>query len=77
MKLLRTFFSHEYTLSKRTLGVLLLFVGVLGFAGVYGIDLLDVGRQGGIGPVQQIALGGSVLLALVGLTLLPLGRQPA
>lgn len=77
MASIRHFFSREYTLSKRALGVLLIVIGVVGFAGVYGIDLLDVGRQGGIGPVQQIALGGSVLAALIGLTLLPLGRQPA
>jgi hypothetical protein len=77
MTFLRTFFSRNYTLSKRVLGSLFILIGVIGFAGVYGIDLLDVGREGGIGPVQQIALGGSLLLALIGLTLLPLGRQPA
>ncbi|MBL8147323.1 MAG: hypothetical protein JNL34_13140 [Anaerolineae bacterium] len=77
MSFLRQFFSRDYTLSKRGLGVLLILIGVAGFAGVYAIDLLDAGRQGGIGPVQQIALGGSVLLVFAGLTLLPLGRQPA
>ena len=77
MTFLRTFFSRDYTFSKRLLGILFIAIGVLGFLGVYGIDLLDAGREGGIGPVQQIALGGSLLLALLGLTLLPLGRQPA
>jgi hypothetical protein len=77
MRFLRAFFSRDYTLSKRVLGGLLIAIGILGFAGVYGIDLLDAGRQGGIGPVQQIALGGSVILVVIGLTLLPLGRQPA
>lgn len=77
MGFLRHFFSRDFTLSKRGLGILLIAIGVVGFAGVYAIDLLDAGRQGGIGPVQQIALGGSVLLAVAGLTLLPLGRQPA
>ena len=77
MTFLRQFFSREHTVSKRGLGILLILIGVIGFVGVYGIDVLDVGRQGGIGPVQQIALGGSALLALIGLTLLPLGNQPA
>ena len=77
MAFLRRFFSRDFTLSKRGLGILLIVAGVAIFAGVYAIDLLDAGRQGGIGPVQQIALGGSVLLAVAGLTLLPLGRQPA
>jgi hypothetical protein len=52
-------------------------MGILGFVGILAIDVLDVGRQGGIGPAQQIALGGSGLLLLLGLTLLPLGKQPA
>jgi len=77
MRFVRRFFSRDYTLSKRGLGLLLIAVGVVIFAGVYAIDLLDAGRQGGIGPVQQIALGGSVVLALAGLTLVPLGHQPA
>lgn len=70
-------FSAHFTLSKRHLGWLLLLGGVVGFIGIFAIDILDVGRQGGIGPAQQIALGGMVLLAFVGLTLIPLGDQPA
>ncbi|NDJ59597.1 MAG: hypothetical protein GYB67_00650 [Chloroflexi bacterium] len=64
-------------LSKRQLGLLLVIVGVVGFTGIIGIDVIDVGREGGIGPAQQIALGGMILLALVGLTLIPLGDTPA
>ena len=77
MGFLRTFFSRDYTLSKRMLGTLLIVLGVVGFIGILAIDVLDVGREGGIGPAQKIALGGSALLLLVGLTLLPLGKQPA
>jgi hypothetical protein len=65
------------TLTKRHLGLLLLLIGVGGFAAILSIDLLDVGREGGIGPAQQIALGGMLLLAFIGLTLLPLGKAPA
>ena len=70
-------FSAHFTLTKRHLGWLLLLGGIIGFIGIFAIDILDVGRQGGIGPAQQIALGGMVLLVLVGLTLIPLGDQPA
>jgi hypothetical protein len=69
--------STTFTLTKRHLGALLLVGGVAAFVGILAIDLLDVGREGGIGPAQQIALGGSVLIALVGLTLLPIRDQQA
>lgn len=60
------------SLTKRQLGILLLAAGIIGFAGVIGIDLVDVGREGGIGPAQRIALGLMVMLVLIGVTLLPL-----
>jgi hypothetical protein len=69
--------SNRFTLSKRHVGLLMLIGGVLGFIAILAIDILDVGREGGIGPAQRIALGGCVLIALVGLTLIPLGNQPA
>lgn len=68
--------SNHFTLSKRHLGLLMLIGGIAAFAAIIGIDILDVGREGGIGPAQQIALAGCVLIALVGLTLIPLGSQP-
>jgi hypothetical protein len=70
-------FSAHFTLTKRHLGWLLLLGGAAGFIGIFAIDILDVGRQGGIGPAQQIALAGMALLALVGLSLIPLGDHPA
>ncbi len=70
-------FSNTYTLSKRALGILLLVVGVGGFAAILMIDILDVGREGGIGPSQRIALAAMAALALLGLTLIPLGDTPA
>lgn len=69
--------SNTFTLTKRHLGVLLLVGGVAAFAAILAIDVLDVGREGGIGPAQQIALGGSALIALVGLTLIPIRDQLA
>ncbi|MCK6577262.1 MAG: hypothetical protein L6Q98_04060 [Anaerolineae bacterium] len=69
--------SKRFTLSKRLLGILM-FVGGLGaFTAIIGIDIIDVGREGGIGPAQQIALGLALGLAVVGVTLIPLGDAPA
>lgn len=55
----------------------MLILGVLAFVAILSIDIVDFGRDGGIGPAQQIALGVSALIALVGLTLVPVGSQPA
>jgi hypothetical protein len=67
----------DFTFSKRQLGWLLLILGGLAAGGIIAIDLLDAGREGGIGPAQQLALVVSVGLALLGLTLIPLGDDPA
>jgi hypothetical protein len=67
---------NDFTLTKRLLGLLLIVAGVGGFVGILAIDILDAGREGGIGPAQQIGLGLMVALALAGLTLLPLGNDP-
>jgi hypothetical protein len=70
-------FSRGYSLSKRDLGILLVLGGTVGLVGVLAIDVLDAGREGGIGPSQQAALAACVGIVLLGLTLIPLGRDPA
>lgn len=70
-------FSEHFTLSKRWLGLLLIISGVLGFAAIIGIDLLDAGREGGIGPAQQLALVLMALAVIIGLSLIPLGDHAA
>ena len=70
-------FRNDFTLSKRQLGLLLIAAGAAGFAAILSVDLFDAGRQGGIGPAQRIGLGLMVGLALIGLTLIPLGNAPA
>ncbi len=64
-------------LSKRQLGLLLLASGAAGMVAVLAIDVIDAGREGGIGPTQRLALGGMILVTLVGLSLLPFGDRPA
>jgi hypothetical protein len=68
---------NDFTLSKKHLGWLLLIGGVLALLGILSIDILDVGREGGIGPAQQMALAASALIAIIGLTLIPLGNASA
>lgn len=55
----------------------MLLGGAAGFLGIIAVDVLDAGREGGIGPAQQIALALTVALMLVGLTLIPLKNTPA
>lgn len=74
---LRQFASPSFTISKRLLGITLLVLGIGSFVGILAIDILDVGRQGGIGPSQQAALVLCGIVALIGLTLIPLGDKPA
>ncbi len=68
-------FNHPLT--KRQLGILMFIVGVLAFVLVLSIDIIDVGREGGIGPVQALVLAGCAALALIGVTLIPFGDRPA
>ena len=67
----------DFSFTKRQLGMLCLVIGIIGFAAIIGIDLIDAGREGGIGPAQRIGLGLMAAIALLGLTLLPLGNDPA
>ena len=65
------------SLTKRQLGWLMVIGGGLGFVAIIAIDVLDVGREGGIGPAQRIALGLMLAVALLGVTLIPLKDTPA
>ena len=64
-------------ITKRQLGFGLAVIGAVGFLAILSIDLLDVGRQGGIGPAQSLALLLMAALSLAGLSLIPLGDAPA
>ena len=70
-------FTREEPITKRQLGIAMSIVGAVGIVAVLAIDLLQIGRQGGIGPAQAFALFILVILLVVGLTLIPLGDVPA
>lgn len=67
----------ERTVTKRQLGMFLALVGIAGFVVILLIDVVDAGRQGGIGPAQRFALALMAATAILGLTLIPGGDAPA
>lgn len=74
---LKHILSDNFTVSKRQLGIALCAIGVLAFVGLLGLDLIGGGREGGIGPTQRAAIALSLVLAIFGATLIPLGDKPA
>lgn len=77
MDWLKRLLRDDFTVSKRLLGLLLLIGSSAAIVGVLAIDLLDPGREGGIGPAQQMALIAAGLGVIAALTLIPLGDEPA
>lgn len=70
-------FRRDFTVTKRQLGLLLCLTAGLVFIGLLSLDFVFSGRDGGFGPAQTMALIASVVMFLVGLTLLPLNDTPA
>lgn len=70
-------FSDSFTISKRLLGWLLFLGGLLGTLGLLVLDTLRGTENGGMGPAQRIAIALMIVLAVVGLTLIPLGKRGA
>lgn len=74
--MIRDLFSLEFTFTKRLLGLHLIVVGVAGNAVMIGWDLVRQSEHG-IGPQQKAAMIVLAVGALIGLTLIPLGRAKA
>ena len=70
-------FSRDYTVTKRQLGIALALIGAVGIVAILAVDVLQVGKQVGIGPAQAFALFIMLVTLIVGLTLIPLGDAPA
>lgn len=64
-------------ISKRQLGLGLFLLGLLAIVGMLAIDLLGAGQFQGIGPAQRRTMLVAGLVAVLGLSLWPLGDRPA
>jgi len=64
-------------ITKRMVGIALLLLGVAIACGTVAVDLIGAGKWGGLGPAQQLALIVGGVVALVGMSLIPLGNRPA
>lgn len=64
-------------ITKRQLGLLLGFFGLLLTLGIFAIEWFDAGNFQGIGPLQRIALIVALAILLLGMSLIPLGDRPA
>lgn len=83
-----TLWRDDFHLTKRDLGWIMLLVGLTAVIGLLtldpvtdwlhslGLDVLPPDRQAGFGPMQRLALLVGGVLAVVGLSLIPLGREP-
>jgi hypothetical protein len=70
---LRYIFTDRFTVSKRQLGIALTTVGIIGFIGIFALDFVGGGREGGFGPTQRAALILMVVITVFGASLIPLG----
>jgi hypothetical protein len=64
-------------LTKRQLGWLILSLGAILVLVSLSVDLVGAGQFNGLGPAQKQLIGVGVLIAIFGLSLLPLGDRPA
>ena len=63
--------------TKRQLGLVFLFLGIAALLGLLAGDWLGAGRFSGIGPIQKLLMVAAGLIALIGISLIPLGNKPA
>lgn len=73
---MRQLVSLEFTFSKRLLGVLMVLAGIGGNGALIAYDIIRRSDQG-IGPAQRVAMIALAGGAVIGLTLIPLGRAKA
>lgn len=64
-------------MTKRQLGLIFILLGLGAIVGLFVMDLLGAGQFQGIGPAQRLAMIVAGFVALVGVTLWPLGDRPA
>ncbi len=64
-------------ITKRQLGLIFLIAGIIATGAILAVELLGAGNFQGIGPLQRIGLGVTILSSLIGVSLIPLGDRPA
>lgn len=70
--------DSNFTLTKRHLGILVIFFGALALISVFLFDAIGLSDpEGGFGPSQKAGVALSIFTILIGITLLPLGDNPA
>ena len=74
---LKTGWIDRLVITKRVVGASLIVLGMVIVVGTFAVDLFGVGKWGGIGPSQRLAIAGGIVTVIIGATLVPLGDRPA
>ena len=69
--------AETHMITKRHLGIALLILGLTAVVMVLAVDLVVAGEFRGMGPVQRLGLVAGLVVAVLGLTLIPFGNRPA
>ena len=64
-------------ITKRMVGVALALLGSAITIGTFAVDAVGAGKWQGLGPAQKLTLAVGLTVALVGLSLIPLGNKAA
>ena len=75
MHIIKSWLADDYTITKCSLGILLIAGGLVIVVGAVAFD--RVAGDGNFGPSQQLAFVAGVVTVVAGITLLPLGDQLA
>lgn len=74
--MIKRFLSAEFTLTKRHLSAIFILVGLIMGVGVLASDVMQ-SEPDGFGTLQQIGTALAAASLAIGVTLWPLGDQPA
>jgi hypothetical protein len=64
-------------ITKRMVGVALALLGAAITIGTFAVDAIGAGKWQGLGPAQKLTLAVGLTVALVGVSLIPLGNRAA
>ncbi len=75
VKWIQHLLSEDFTISKRIMGIACVMGGIMGAIAIVSVDMLREGSS--FGPFQKLALIAMIVVAIIGLTLIPLQDKPA